>query len=757
MNRMKLQLGLILTCLIGMVGCSDLGKNSVVNKPIQSDRFNVGCELSIENFKFIMEKDITPQINCLEKNIDLFMKVVESGRPGYLSRTAFELYVKKNVPDFKPENIRAIKSVFDIAHLIFGDDREYLSPGAVKKIFSFVYLFNREMPKVYPFFISKEETPFNLHDIQRIRVYKAADAISRALLDIFKGDRGDQIHKVNIIDIIESFTNDDTAGTLDKVKAILFVKKVILGGVKDELTHLELQDLLYKFAPAGSVVFDLARVKYVDLTQKSLMELVSTDVEVFDRLLYYPADSGERLFNVDDIAEAIPYFLGDSDNFPDLKKYREEMVQIKMLLMSEARWHANEDLSGKDWVLPGELKLLVSHAKDLSKRGAIYHRIYEFFKPYLDSPGTVNINYNNYLLQFPTHEKYVKEFARISNEYRFFWGSFEFPYYSNAFRRNAEGMVEIGLVEYGLYLVTRRYGEEAPGKTWGYGITQDQMLGVIKNVFGRILIDEGIILKGREAKNNENITLLSTLFQPQSNGDAIINVDEGTSFLIQVLSSMKHADWFEQEMGRVCPTDNRGRITDLECHREHYFGLICTRFKNEFPQLLQRLGIKSCTDAGTDPAWNKKLIKDLEVVARTCTVFKDGTDVPIQSDDYMPIMVMLTEIEGSILKYDINKNNILDPSEVRTAYDATFKSAIEALVEEQAAIIAKLPFNLGSAISKKIYYYLIKYKTLPKKVGDYLKLLTIGATSADRDTFAAVLKIISEQGEPSTFDCETLR
>jgi hypothetical protein len=96
---------------------------------------------------------------------------------------------------------------------------------------------------------------------------------------------------------------------------------------------------------------------------------------------------------------------------------------------------------------------------------------------------------------------------------------------------------------------------------------------------------------------------------------------------------------------------------------------------------------------------------------------------------------------------------------MRTAYTQTFEQAIQALVEEQAPIMAKLPFNLGDAVSRKIYYYLIKYKAVPSKFKDYLRLLTISSSTAHRDTIAAVLKIITQQtaSEGPKFDCETLR
>jgi hypothetical protein len=127
----------------------------------------------------------------------------------------------------------------------------------------------------------------------------------------------------------------------------------------------------------------------------------------------------------------------------------------------------------------------------------------------------------------------------------------------------------------------------------------------------------------------------------------------------------------------------------------------------------------------------------------------------------MTMMVMFTNIEGTVVRYDTNGNNKLDISEVRKAYDVAFYSAVEGLVEMRASIIAKLPFNLGKNISKRIYYYLIKYNDVPKTTAQYLKLLFIKASPAHRQTIAAVLKIIGDEASSGegmpVFDCETLR
>lgn len=800
--------------LLGVWGCSDLGKNKVVDRPIESQQFNAGCELKVDEFEFILEKDMSYQIDCLDRNLSLFMRVVESGRPGHLNRGAFEQYVIKYVPDFKPENVRAIKALFDISHLFFGGDPDYISPQAVRKIVDFAYLFNREAIKMYPLFSSTEEnTSPNLHRIFRERVFNGALNISQGLLDIYVPERGPEIHKLDIIELLDAFSGAGTDTILDKVKAALFVKRLFLGGERQVITHVELFDLLNKLSPMSPIAYDLARLKYLELNQQAQMEMIKTDIERIEPLLYFTPDSSERLFSLTELAEALRQFTetrckpehtlpdgtvvaaevlsngkvcppeGVVYSLPDLRKYPDQLLELKMILMSTEKWKADQDLSGREWVLPSELKMLIEHAKDITTRSATYHRIYEFFKTQLDSPASINLNYNNYLLQFPGHEKYVKEFARFTTSYRFFRGKFDSPYYSPAIRRNVEGYVELGALEYVLTMAFRRYGDStrpanapAPRPTDSdycpgnqvtclghYGASQDQLLNVF-NVFKKLLVDEDMITDGLEPRTNQNLTLLSTLFQYQSNGDGVINVNEMTELANTVITSFSVADYFHAEMQKLCAKDSRGRITDLKCYRREFMGVACKKYKQYYPKLFSSFGLSNC-DASKERDWEEKslpavekYLKTLEVVARTCTVFKDNTDVPMDDGDFMPIWVMMMNIEGTVSRYDVNGNNRMDSSEVRTAYRVAFHPAVEALVEQQAAVIAKLPFNLGSGISKKIYYYLIKYGSIPSSLKQYLKLIFIGASPANRQTIASVLKVIGEES-PATveFDCETLR
>lgn len=749
---------LLILTVLALAGCSDLQKDKVGGTSLESSRFDAGCELQVSEFENILKKDISPHIDCLGRNLDLFLRAVKSDRPGYLSRKAFEAYVVNYIPEFKPENVRAIKSVFDVSYLFFGGDSEYISPADVRKIIDFVFLFNREVIKVQPFFVSDEDgTPYNLHELQRARIFSAANSICSALLTIFGDDQSGRIRTLNIINLLESFSTSSTEETLEKVRAVLFVKKLFLGGDRNEITSLQLKDLLYKLVPLSTMLFDLARIKHLDLDdQPMLLKMVSGDLEIVEKHLYYPADSQEKLFSLKDLLEAMSSFF-TTDEIPDLRPYEAQVLQVKMALTSDEHWSENENLTNKDWVLPGELKTILEHAKDVVARSTAYHGFYEFFRPTLASTAPVSINWQNYTQYFPTQEKYLEEFARITRDYRYFRGKEISPLYDSTYKRNPEGIVEIGWLEYGITLFMRRYGSPNKDKLGGYTMDVDQMQNLFK-VFQPFLEGENYILKDRYKKTNENLVLLTTLFQNQSDGDGDMSVNELSEFGVTLLVTLSGSQWYMDEMAKVCAVDDENRVTDLPCYRKNFFRLHCEKYRKFYPRLFDALGMKTCDQENpANREWNSDFLITLENLARTCTVFKDGTDVPMSKDDYFPITVMLMNIEGTVIRHDTNKNNQMDPSEVRAAYGVAFKSAVQALVAKRASVIAKLPFNLGDTISQRIYYYLIKYKTTPEKWNEYLRLVTIGATTAKRDTIAAVLRKISDEGEPSTFDCETLR
>jgi hypothetical protein len=756
-----------LIVLLTIAGCGDLRETKVVKTPTESRRFNAGCKLEVQRFKKIFEEPIDYDIECLGKSMDLFLELVETDRPGHLSRVALENYVQRNLEDFDPDYLKVIRAIFKINHLIFGDSVDYISPKSLKSIISFAKELNRQSVIIYPMFKSKEEIPYIQHDIQRTRVFKTIDDLKSSFLKIFVRERNGRLDSLDVVEMLESFFGDDHED-LEKVKSLLFIKRVFLGGEKAIITHRELQDLIIKAPQIGTVAFDLIRLKYVDLNQRSSFELLSSDLEQLEKILYFSAGVDQILFTIDDIILAVPQL---TDSFPNFANYKKELIQIKMTLMTDRVWSTGEDLSGQENVTNDQFRVLFNHAKSIVKKGVFFHRMYEHYRVVMDSPLSINLNVNEVLLRFPAFGDSVKDFVRIVNNYRFYRGldengKSEPPYYTTAYRRNVHGAVETAMLEYAATLVMRRYGVETPGGVGGYGMEKihiRNLLGILED----FLIDQDFLAPRRYYSSANTITLMSALFQYQSNGDSFVNANEIAEFGASILTGANVSKYFFEEIKKTCAVETANgqeRFTDLNCYRQNFYPLLCKKYRSHFPRMASWLGLPSNCSNFTMTSENLEFLKTTEIAARTCVKFSDGSDVPVSEGDLMVIFVALLNIESTLTRWDKDMNNVMDPDEVEDSW-AIYQSAIKGMARDIAPIAEKL--------AKPIFKYLVKYEKVPStddfpNFWQFVKFLVSfdKKAPATRKTIASVLKVIGETaGKPDPndpppyeeFDCECLR
>ena len=78
-----------------LTGC-DLFKTDISPKPLDSSQFRADCKLDIDQFKNVLSENISPQIRCLGENLNLFIRLVDSKKRGYMSRDALVAFLKKN-------------------------------------------------------------------------------------------------------------------------------------------------------------------------------------------------------------------------------------------------------------------------------------------------------------------------------------------------------------------------------------------------------------------------------------------------------------------------------------------------------------------------------------------------------------------------------------------------------------------------------------------------------------------------------------
>jgi hypothetical protein len=269
------------------------------------------------------------------------------------------------------------------------------------------------------------------------------------------------------------------------------------------------------------------------------------------------------------------------------------------------------------------------------------------------------------------------------------------------------------------------------------------------------------VIPGRIITTADNISLLGTLFQFQSDKNKVMDVNEATEFGVSLIGSISISDdLFDYFKSQKCTQDKFDRF-DPACVRANFWRGFCTYYKGYYPLMFQSMNApKKCEDF--QPSTENNLFLDKSIsAARTCNVYTDGNkeEIPYSKGDFMSIVLALMHAETTVLRWDVNNNNIMDPDEVDKAYEI-YSPALDGFLEGKSGIIKKL--------KKQIFQYLIKYEQIPdeKDFGSLWKFVKFllsfkKETPATRKTIVSVLNVIGEQNnkmpDADQFDCNLLR
>jgi hypothetical protein len=799
MNILLRRLTLLSVLLFTLTGCGDLFKKKVTNKSLDPSFARASCDLDVNRFSLILHELIPNDIKCLQANLHRFINLVQTDIPGTMSRTDFEAYLRNyRSDDMTPEIINAVRAVWDLNHLLTGDNREYISKASVDKIVNFALIFNEEAYKYFSkTFQDESPVAYNIHEYQRQQVKESAVRIRSELGKLFNRNPN-ETRKLDIIkDLLERFTTPETSGNINKIKEVLFVKKVLLGGDKQEITNHEINMLINSFPDLTTLALDGVRSRYIQLKQDSLVSLLASNVTNLYTIIFtqHAYDrSKEEFFNMDEVFRVVEMFIG-KDKF-DINKYKKLVLEGKKIIMG----------GSSDKVTGADFKNLMEHGYKVLKTGKEFHRMYKYFLVPLESKlGPIVINFEQHKDVFYDAQDEFKKFIRIVKNYRFMKGEFESPYYSREWWRNADGVFEIYLFEYLIEQVLSYTGptpysndeakacKDLAGKPetgssvpWGlkgsatgdFNFRTDQChLTLVVQYFQRELVNSGLIMPGRAVSISDTISLLATLFQNQSSmvheDVPMLDVNEGTEFALTLISGTSMATEIMKEFKETCggSFDEYDRVEPV-CFKKYFLRNFCNVYKSSYPLLFNSIGgAQSCDDIEMDDFNSHYLQYSIEA-ARTCNYYNDAAGKPTAEEiyysegDVMTIVVGMMHIEATMIRWDQNRNDMWDPNEAEMAY-SVYSPALDGFLMDKPSIIKKL--------KKQIYYYLLKYEKVPPQEGlgntiqsgwSLLKLLT-GITKppgATRKTMAAVLRAIGNEniatrmklGE-KVWDCNLMR
>lgn len=235
-----------------------------------------------------------------------------------------------------------------------------------------------------------------------------------------------------------------------------------------------------------------------------------------------------------------------------------------------------------------------------------------------------------------------------------------------------------------------------------------------------------------------NVLLLADLFLHSSDGDSRIDLAEGVEFVSLLGTALTLTDGFlkEPELQRCEAADDPSSL-DIECYRKSFFDALFASDvrRSRLPRLHAYVQSLSDDEASGFLA-NVERFADLapsaDSIARRNLGLLIGT---------------ILHIESTVIRYDENGNNVLDPRELDRAFP-TYRGVVETIVKDVigdglvAAFAAIMAPGGEKGIVRGAYDHMVAHGRPPKGLMEMMAPLPPAAT-ANRDTIAAILHFIA--------------
>jgi hypothetical protein len=252
--------------------------------------------------------------------------------------------------------------------------------------------------------------------------------------------------------------------------------------------------------------------------------------------------------------------------------------------------------------------------------------------------------------------------------------------------------------------------------------------------YASYLLSNKIITDGRQKNTAETIILNSNLFNLTGNGGLTIELDEFVPFAVNVLSSMKISQLALDYFNLRCGNSPEVNEITTACYKQYFYEAFFneSNLKPFVPRMISEIESYNKQD-------ELQFIDEVQHFSRLCPY----PDSFVTKGDIMAAVMGFYSIENSMIMFEKNGDNMLNPDEVMDPYNF-FEDALKRLLKTSD----NEKQNIAQRLSKAIFYYLVDYNKTPESASDLMKVLAYQLRikrpdGADRVTLAAILKTIS--------------
>ncbi|OFZ22709.1 MAG: hypothetical protein A2202_06105 [Bdellovibrionales bacterium RIFOXYA1_FULL_36_14] len=692
MNKTTSKIFALIVSILFIQGCDFADKPA---KDLELYRFQQQCHLDTEAFSHFLERDITGDINCLEINFNQFMAGVTTGDSHGIRQNDLVQFVRKYFDGDTQSIIESLDILFSLNTLLLNDYECRIRSQNIKPIFDVLRIFNHYLVKIKKIY---EEIDDSNALYYRSIIEQLLNQFTASILHIIQGrEEGPNIvlNTNNILkQILDHFLKKSNNELVLKIAPI--VKVALSGGDPDHISYAESLLLIKKAAKLLMVYVDGFYLQKEHF--KNINGFYQTQLQAANQL---PGLLNQN-FRVDDVLFTHQQIMDLASEVIDVLAEEKNKKMTTSFLDKILKTIKPIAVGGEyEKYTYKEVLCLFKHLSDVLEIRFFNSLTWDYYEKSLivnaPSYGVTPLPPSHY--PGLSREKLYslhKVFNIILKQYRFFKKENGLQYYTHEYKRNKASIMEVAYYRWAMGIVGKPYSESNQA-------IQISMKSLERLLWDfRPLLEEFNLWSVYPETFARNTILLGDLFQFQSDGNLLLNVDEASEYFILVVNAVTVKDEVTKELLKIC--DFGADIDNPEFH------VTCFR-KNLTTILFKKLGYQEympklydyLVNAGSEVFQN--YLHKVEYFARDIP----DENIPLGSRDLTLILGALLNIESTFIRFDTDKNNIINPAELCPPAFSVYKKAIIDLVHQRDPEIDV------SGFEKSIFLYLVKKMEIPTK------------------------------------------
>jgi hypothetical protein len=331
MKNVKIFITTLIFCLVS--SCGFINDAPVEDQNVfTSNELSSSCKLDPDQFGDILGADIEEQIKCLEENFNQFSRYVRSGDRDTISEGELTNFVRRFFKTNSDTIIQGLKLIFELNMLLLKDEADSINRDNITPLFRLLLTVNKQAIIVTNALKEMQDE----RDGQKIfekrkELKKALQDFTDTSLAIIRRP-GHTPKSIKLKEFLLGLNDRIDLGKnpIDEklADAILFLKKVFLGGDKNILTSVEIEYAIQKIPKLVVMATDLTFINDKHFKNgKVFLGFRQNILKRFSQIIT-PCDDDEVLFKIEDLFVLFDRVSSDDDDF-DFRDYETVFKSVK--------------------------------------------------------------------------------------------------------------------------------------------------------------------------------------------------------------------------------------------------------------------------------------------------------------------------------------------------------------------------------------------------------------------------------------------